>query len=347
MRVHYTDDHPDRQSIKAGWHDIGQTYYNLSMDITKKIEAIDGWQQKRPVRAFIVAVFKKFGDDEGGYQAALLTYYGFLSLFPLLLVLVTILQIWFHNDPTVQHDISTSVGHFFPLLGDQLQTQIHGMKRAGLGLIIGILLTLYGARGAADAFRHAIDNMWQIPRSKRVGFPMSILHSLVIMCAGAAGFGATAVVSAITSGLGYELISKVLANILGALILLIVIAYTFRIATNGRLRMRYMLLGATIAAVFIQMLLSFGGLILAHQLARLDSLYGTFAVVLGLLLWLYLISQVVLLSAEIDTVRHFHLWPRSFTDAKHTAADDHAQNLYAQEDKYTRNRTLREKLKRE
>ena len=316
------------------------------MDIDKNISRIDRWQQRKPIRSFAGAVIKKYSDDDGGYQAALLTYYGFLSLFPLLLVLVTLLQIWFHNNDVVRHDISTSIGHFFPLLGTQLESQIHGLHKAGVGLVIGFLLTIYGARGAADAFRHTVDNMWHIPRDKRVGFPRSLLHSFAIMCAAAAGFGATVVVSAFTGGLGHAWWTKTLANILGAVILMGVIAYCYRIATNGRLRVRFMLLGAAIAAILIELLLSFGGVFVAHQLKHLDSLYGTFAVVLGLLVWLYFMSQIVLLSAEIDVVRHFGLWPRSFTGKHPTPADEHAQNLFVQSDKYERNRTLSTKLKR-
>src|SRR5690242_16862816 len=150
------------------------------MDINRVVRKLDRAQQRRSVPAFVYALFKKYGDDNGGYQAALLTYYGFLSLFPLLLVLVTLLQLWFRNDHVVQQEVSTSVGHFFPLLGTQLQENIHGMRRAGVGLVVGLLITLYGARGAADAFRYTIDNMWQIPKTKRVGFPRNMLHSLAI-----------------------------------------------------------------------------------------------------------------------------------------------------------------------
>ena len=283
--------------------------------------------------SFVIAVFKKYGEDHGGYQAALLTYYGFLSLFPLLLVLVTVLQLWFHNDPVVRQQVSTSVGHFFPQIGSDLQTQIRGLRRVGLGLAVGIIVTLYGARGAADAFRFSLDNMWQIPKNKRAGFPKSMLLSLAIMSAGAAGFAATAAVSSFTASLGHTWESKALANFLGFVILSGVLGYMFRIATRGRIRYRYMLLGASIAALIMQLLLSFGGILVAHELRNLDSLYGTFAVVLGLLFWLYIMAQVVLLAAEIDTVRHFALWPRALA-GKQTDADRHAYKLYAQSEKY-------------
>jgi YihY family inner membrane protein len=315
------------------------------MNIGNIVKKIDAWQQRHRTPSFAHAVFKKYSDDNGGYQAALLTYYGFLSIFPLLMVLVTLVQIWFNNDPILRHDISQSIGHFFPVLGDQLEDNIHGKRRAVKGQVICLLITLYGARGAADAFRFTVDNMWQIPRSKRAGFPKSMLHSLAIMGAATAGFGATVAVSAFTADLGHATWVKVVANIAGAGILVVVIGYAFRIATLGRLRMRYMLLGATIAGIGIQLLLSFGSIVLAHELHNLNSLYGTFAVVLGILFWIYLLAQVVLFSAEIDTVRHFHLWPRSLSGKLKTDADHAAEDLFAQEDKYLRN-SIRSRLRR-
>jgi membrane protein len=316
------------------------------MDITRFVKKADRWQQRRGWLGFIYAVIKKYGDDSGGYQAALLTYYGFLSLFPLLLVLVTVLQLWFRGDPAFQQQVSTSVGHFFPLLGDQLQRNIHGLRSAGMGLIVGVLITLYGARGAADAFRFTLDNMWQIPKDKRAGFPRNLLHSAAIMLAGAIGFAATLLVSVFTSDLGHTNLAKVLANALGFVILTMVLAYIFRIATDNRLRLRYMMLGATIGAILVQLLLSFGSVILAHELKKLDSLYGTFAVVLGMLFWIYLMAQVVLIAAEVDTVRHFHLWPRTLSGQLQTDADRTAYALYAQVDKYAPNETIKTKFKR-
>lgn len=315
------------------------------MDIRRAAKTIDTWQQTRGFLSFPYAVIKKYGEDSGGFHAALLTYYGFVSLFPLLMVLVTVVQLLFRNDPAFQQEISQSIGRFFPLVGSELQQNIHGMKSVGIGLAIALLFTLYGARGGADAFRFAIDNMWQIPKNKRAGFPKNILHSLAIIAAGAAGFGATVAVSAFTASLGHAIWAKVVANILGFGIMTLVLGYAYRIAAGGRLRLRYMLLGATIAAAAIQLLLSFGSILLAHELHNLSSLYGTFAVVLGMLFWMYLLAQVVLLAAAIDTVRHFKLWPRSLSGQLQTEADRHAYSLYAKTEKYARNETIRAKFR--
>jgi hypothetical protein len=62
------------------------------MDRLKRlVQAADDFQQRHRWLAFPVAVVKKYGEDQGGHRAALLAYYGFFSLFPLLLVAVTLL----------------------------------------------------------------------------------------------------------------------------------------------------------------------------------------------------------------------------------------------------------------
>jgi uncharacterized BrkB/YihY/UPF0761 family membrane protein len=72
-----------------------------------------------------------------------------------------------------------------------------------------------------------------------------------------------------------------------------------------------------------------GGYLLTHELKNLDNLYGTFALVLGLLFWIYLQAQIVLYALEIETVRLFKLWPRSLVEDNLTDADKRALTLYA------------------
>lgn len=308
------------------------------MNISAFLQRVDRFQQKHPVLSHPYAIIKKYGDDNGGYQAALITYYGFLSLFPLLLVLVTLLHLWFRDNPDIQVDVTKGVGHFFPLLGDQLQQHIHTMHGAGVGLVIGILFTLYGARGVADALRFALDNMWQVPKSERAGFPKNLLQSWAIMLSGGLGFAATVGVSAFSAALGHAVWVKILLNIVGFVLVSLVLGIIFWVATSGRVPFKHMMVGATVAAFGMQLLLTFGGLVLAHQLKSLDSVYGTFAVVLGLLFWLYLLAQILVYAAEADTVRHLNLWPRSLTGGKlQTDADRRAYRLYAKTERYLHN----------
>jgi membrane protein len=312
------------------------------MNILQKIlHKADQFQQRHPVIAFPYAVVKKYGDDNGGYQAALVTYYGFLSLFPLLLVAVTVLQLVFHNNKELQTKFLEGINSYFPLLGDQLSSNIGGLGKTGLGLVVGIAITLYGARGAADALRFALDTMWQVPKVKRSGFPKTVLQSFSIMGLGALGLVVTVGASSVTSALGHAWWAGIIANIVGFIIAAVVIMLVFRVATAKSVGFKDLWVGSAIAAFGVQLILTFGTLIVAGQLKGLGSLYGTFAIVLGLLFWMYLIAQIVLYAAQIDTVRKLKLWPRALVTDNPTKADKRAYDLYAKAEERIKPETVK------
>lgn len=304
------------------------------MSIPQIIDRIDQFQQRHPVVGLPYAIIKKFGDDDGGYQAALITYYGFLSIFPLLLVVLTIIQIIFHNNLEVRHEVSQSIGHFLPGIGSALENNVHSMGRSGIGLAIGLLLTLYGTRGVADVLRHALNDIWQVPRMRRTGFPKGLLQSFLIIIAAAVGFAATVAVSSFSAALGHAVWVKVIANVAGFFVLFGVLLFVFRTATSRKVPPKDMFVGTSIAAAIMQILLTFGSLLVAHQLKNFDTFYGTFAVVLGMLFWIYLLAQVVVYAVEIDSVRHLKLYPRAIQNNKPTPQDLHAYELYAHVDRY-------------
>lgn len=297
--------------------------------IEATVRKLDLLQQRFPVLGLPFAVLKKYGDDSGGYQAALITYYGFLSVFPLLLVLLTVLQLFFHNDATVKHQVATGVSHFFPGIGDLLEQNVHSLRRSGIGLAVGLLLTLYGARGVADVLRHTLNNIWQVPRMRRAGFPQGLYRSLLIMAATAIGFAATVAVSSFSALLGHATWVKIVANLAGFAVLFGILLFVFVTATARRVPRKDMMVGTALAAAVIQLLLTFGSVLLAHQLKSFDSLYGTFAVVFGMLFWIYLLAQVVVYAVEIDSVRHLKLWPRAIQTEHPTEADLQAYELYS------------------
>lgn len=295
--------------------------------LQRLLGTIDRFQQARRGIAFPFAVSKKYGEDNGGYQAALLTYYGFLSLFPLLLVGLTILQFVLHGRPDIQQQVTDNISSFFPLLGDHLQQNVHVSTKTGVGLVVSILITLYGARGAADALRYAADNVWNVPRTKRAGFPHNLAKSFTIMLTGVVGFVATVAVSSFSSTLGHAVWVKILLNIIGATIMAAVLSHMFMTAPSHKIRLKTVLPGAAIAAGIIQLLLTFGSILVANELKNLNSVYGTFAIVLGLLFWIYLLAQVIVYAMEVDAVRALKLWPRSITKEHQTAADRQALKL--------------------
>ena len=136
----------------------------LSMpDIEKVVRAVDRLQQRYGPTAFVFAVFKKFGDDGCGNIAALITYYGFVSLFPLLLVAVTVLGFVLEGNEDLQHQLVDSALANFPIIGDQIQANVGKVQGSGVGLTIGIVLTLYGGLGIANVAQHAMNRIWGVP----------------------------------------------------------------------------------------------------------------------------------------------------------------------------------------
>lgn len=300
--------------------------------VTKTVKRFDRTQQKHRVLGFAYAVIKKYGDDNGSYQAALITYYGFLSLFPLLLVAVVVLQFLFHNEH-LRADILHNIASYFPVVGDQLQHNIHTTK-VGIGLVVGLVIALYGARSGADALRYALDHTWLTPHHKRAGFPKGMLRSFGVIGVGALGLVLSVAISGFSSLLGHTIWQAVVANVLGALGLTGILLLAFRIASSKMVAYKDMLVGTFCGAVVMQLLLTFGSILVKHQLRSLGSLYGTFAIVLGLLFWLYLLAQVIVYAIEIDTVRTLRLWPRSITPELKTKADRRAYDLYAESARY-------------
>jgi membrane protein len=280
--------------------------------IERYLHKIDRYQQKHPAIAFSHAVVKKYSEDQGGYQAALLTYYAFLSLFPLLLVFTTIAQWLLGADSHLRTRVINGATTYFPIIGSQLQHNVHGFSKTGLPLLIGLLVLLYGARGVADAFRHMVNHVWRVPITERSGFFPALGRSFSIVFLGGFGLISSAIVASYATSSGRDYGLRALFIAISAIVLLASFLFVIKMALNGPANIRQIWLGATIATVGLLILQSLGGYLITRELKNLNSLYGTFAVVLGLLFWLYLQTQIIVYAIEIDTVRTLKLYPRSF-----------------------------------
>jgi YihY family inner membrane protein len=264
----------------------------------------------------------KYADDQGGYLAALITYYGFLSLFPLLLLLSSVLGFVLRGDPGLQQRIIHSALAQFPVIGHDLG-QPGKLGGEGAGLVIGLLGTLYGGLGVAQAGQNAMNTVWAVPRNHRPNPLASRLRSLLLLCTVGLGVLATTVVSALGSsagafgaelGVGLKIALTVLSVGLNVVLFLI----GFKLATAADIGTRRLVPGAAAAAICWQLLQSFGTAYVGHVVKHASATNGVFALVLGLIAWIYLGAAVVVMCAEVNVVRDKHLYPRSlltpFTD---------------------------------
>ena len=280
------------------------------MTFGEPTRAVDRFQRRHRRLAFVVAVLKKFDDDQGVQLGALIAYYGFFSLFPLLLVFVTILGFVLQGDRGAQESVLHSTLSQFPIIGTQLEQNVHSLKGSGVALAIGLVGTLLAGLGVTGATQNAFNVVWGIPRGKRPNFLRWRLRGLGLLAAlgvlSIIATGAAGLVTAQTTGVVETLVGVLVA--LAANLLLFFLA--FRLLTVREIGTGDLIPGVIVAAVLWQILEHAGGFYVDHVVRHAQATSGLFAFVLGLLTWLYLGGQVTVLAAEVNVVRTRQLWPR-------------------------------------
>ncbi len=308
---------------------LGRVVFLAMNRIERVTRAADALQQQHAWLAFPVAVWKKFGDDQAGNLAALIAYSGLVAIFPLLLVLVTVLDIVLKDNPGLKQTVLDAVDKY-PAIS-LIEGHVDRLNQAGIALLVGLVGTFIGTLGVANSLQNALNSAWEIPFVRRPVFPWSWLRSITLIVVVGTGFIATTILSGLAAGAGRVLPgagASVLALAVSLVLNFGLFWLAFRLATAKDITWRQLWLGAAISAVVWQILQAFGGYFLSHQIAHASPLYGTFAVVLGLIAWLYLQAQLTLYSVEINVVRAYRLWPRSLAPPPYTEQDRHAFRLY-------------------
>jgi YihY family inner membrane protein len=283
------------------------------------IERFDKLQRRHPSLGFGIAVIYKYADDQGGYLAVLMTYYAFLALFPLLLLLTTGVGIVLDGNPELQETVLDSALGQFPVIGPQLG-EPQQLSGGIAGVVIGILGAIYGASGVGQAAQNAMNTVWQVPRNNRPNPIISRFRSLLLLTVLAltlVGTGVLSTFGGVEGPLGAP--EGVTLGVLAVLINAAMFTVTYRLSTTNDVSYRDVMPGAVTMAVIWQLLQTFGTVYVTQVVKNASTTNSVFAVVLGLLAFFYLTSIAVVFTAEINAVRVHHLYPRAlltpFTDA--------------------------------
>ncbi len=296
------------------------------------VERLDRFQRAHPRAGVPIAVVYKFFDDQGNYLSALITYYGFLSLFPLLLLLSTVLNFALAGSPELQQQVLDSALGQFPVVGKQL-TDPRGVRGSGVGLAIGIIGTIYGGLGVAQAAQNAMNTIWRVPRNSRPNPLKARLRSLALLSVVGGSIAGTTVLSGLSAsagafgasvGIGLKVLFVLLSLVVNSAVFLL----GFLVATTHQHGWREVIRGAIAAAVGWQILQFLGTSYVGNVVKNASASNSVFALVLGLIAWLYLEALIVVLAAEYNAVRTLELYPRAlltpFTDNVELTAADQA-----------------------
>ena len=271
----------------------------------------DEFQRRHRWLGFTLAVRQKYSDDQGGYLAATISYYGFFSLFPLLLVLTTVLGFVLRNHPSLERRIVGSALAQFPVIGPQIRTRaLHGNA---LALGVGLAAALWAGTSVFLAMENAMNQLWGVPFRRRPDLLHARARALVLLLAlGVVLLASTALGGFGTVGSRFGLAWKIGSVVLSTLLNVGLFWVGFRVLTATDVGWRDVRGGAIAAAVLYEALQLLGGVYVDH-VRHASNAYGTFAIVIGLLSYIYLAAMVTLYAAEANVVANRHLWPRSFS----------------------------------
>ena len=289
--------------------------------VEKTIRGVDGWQRRFGPAAFVFGVIKKFGDDNGGVLVTNLAFTAFLSLFPLLLVLTTVLGLVAANNHTVRTDVLNAVSHQVPLIGHTLTENVNQLQRNSvIGLIFGMLVLIWGATNLAQAGLFTMAQVWNLPGPDRPGYFPRLGRAMLFLAMLGGGVIATTLLATLGNfgpgGIWVTAVSAIGAGVVNAALYV----GAFRILTPKTVPTERLLPGSIGGGIVYTMLQFVGTFLVGHYLHS-DSAYGIFASVLGLIAWIYIAVRVTVYAAEINVVISRKLWPRSILQPPLTAAD--------------------------
>jgi YihY family inner membrane protein len=298
--------------------------------VERAIRRVDATQQRHTPMAFVFGVVKKYGDDNGGVLVSNLAYSAFVSLFPLLLILVTILGLIASADKSFRESaVKNAVANQIPLIGQTLTGQVGQLHRASvIGLIVGLLFLLWGVTGLAQAGLFTMAQVWNLPGPARPGYVQRLGRAVLFLCLLGGGVIVSTGLSSLTTYLHQGFWVKLLVEVVTTAFNFGMYLGAFRALTPKGVPTRTLLPGAATGGV-MWTLLQLLGTWLIHHFLHSDSVYGVFATVLGLVAWIYLALEVTVYCAEINVVLARRLWPRSIVQPPLTEADRASMALQA------------------
>jgi membrane protein len=300
-------------------------------------DGVDRFQRRTTLLGLPIGVVYKYFDDQGSYLAAIITYYAFVAIFPLLLLGTTALGVLLQGDPELEQQVLDSALAQFPVIGTELGIP-GGLSGSVTAIVLGSLAALYGALGLGQAIQNATNIAWSVPRNSRPNPILLRAKSLMLLLMGGLALLAVIVLSILASET--EVLGETVASYEWPIALASIVVNTavltlfFRLAAARHHSMRSAVPGAALVAVTWLLIQRFGAFYVSQVLKSTSEMNQTFGLVLGLLGVIFIAAVSGVMGMELNVVLERRLWPRAlltpFTDSVElTEADRRAYAGYA------------------
>jgi YihY family inner membrane protein len=308
-------------------------------DVKAKLDKADDFQQKHKPLAIAVATFRKFSEDQSTGLASQIAFWAFFSIFPLFLVLVTLLGFFLPSG--TKKDVLGNISQMLPLIDP---SSVGSLGGSWLALIVGLLTALWSGTGVVRTIQTAFNSVWEVPMKERPKLVEQVGRSVAVLVTLGLGLVVSTLVSGLITGTANGLHLGIVAQLIGYVITialdvgLFIAAY--RILTDRDVSVRDVLPGAVLAGVVFWVLQQLSSFIISSRLQSAGSTYGTFATVIVILWWFYIQGIVSMLGAQLNVVLKEHLYPRGLVGVPDTEADKRAYDAYAKEKTFHDNQVV-------
>ena len=290
--------------------------------IERAARSFDAFQQRNRALSLVFGVMKKFGDDNGGILVSSLAQTAFGALFPLLLLLVTIMGLVLSSHPALRQSVLHSTLSQFPIIGNDLASNIKALHRNSVaGLAIGIFGLIWGSLGLAQNGIFTMAQVWNIPGPARPNYLKRLLRSFSFLAVLVVGLVLSTFLAAGAPTARGSLVLAIVGGALSAVVNFGEYLFAFRVLTPAKISLRQLVPGAVLAGIGWTVLQALGGFVVGHYLKDDSAVYGLFGIVLGLFAWIYLIAELTVYAAELNVVLARRLWPRAMVQPPLTDAD--------------------------
>jgi membrane protein len=268
-----------------------------------------------------------FWHDQGTHHAAALTYYALMSLFPLLLLAVSLLVLIGEYPSTynaIIHHLRTVVpANALSTVNAGLKAALKDRGNALAALLLGVFSAFYGATGYLEAARRAFNVVFAVRqgrsfvRRKLTDIASTVVLLVLVICAVVLMFSTGHIVRGLA---GSEVASawRIGRWPLAVMVALLVFSFLYSVTPDTPRRGLRSIIPGAVVGVVIWLLASFGFSEFLARVSSLDATYGSFAAVVVLLVWLWLTNVALFLGAEVNA----ELARRSLPAATNLDSDD-------------------------
>jgi membrane protein len=297
------------------------------------LDQLDHAQQRSKPLSVTLATGKKFSEDQSTGLASMIAFWAFFSVFPLLLVAVTVLGLVLPASD--KNSVLTRLADMFPLLDTK---SISGLTGSWWPLLVGSFTALWGGISVIETMQTAFNSVWEVPYYRRPGKLKQVVRSLAVLATIGVGLVLTTLVSSfITSsanGVHLGVAGHIGGYVLAVVLDVVLVVAAFRILTERDVTVRDVLPGGILAGVAFFALQELSAFIISRHLKSAQSTYGHFATVITILWWFYIQSLITLFGAQLNVVLKDRLYPRSLVNGPQTDADYRVLQAYARERTY-------------